>query len=1005
MISESMLSGLPLNGRSYSQLATLEAGVSDSSSSSASRGTGGGNLSMSGSRSTSNNFLIDGTNIMNAENGMPRSAAGVQLGSDAVMQVQVHSAGYSAEYGRSSGGVMNSITRSGSNDLHGMGFWYLRNSKLDARNFFDREANPPPFKRNQFGGSVSGAIARERSFFLVSYEGLRDRLTETIVSFWPDAAARLGDLGPSRPRVAVAPSVLPYLHLMPVPNDRGEGGGVGRHVAPQALPTSEDYLTTRLDHKLSDRDSLFVRYTIGDAEGEESQGSHLFRTVAQTRQQYLTTVGTRILNLRSLVSFRFGYTRPSDTSHSEMDVVVPESLYFLPNAPMFGQITIPGLSAFGPTTNIPRSDGTDSFQFGSHLIRQQGAHALKLGADFHRYRWDVYSDWQKGAQWAFNNLEGFLQAGPVGTSLFVALPGSENHRLFRQNLFALYVQDEYRLSSRLQLSMGLRYELAGKIIDELGRNVFLRDLWRDSVVQYGDYYSGNPNLKNFSPRLGFTWSPWENRQTVLSAGAGIYYDPILGYVGSSRRTSDPFYKISVNPNLNTANIFPNALSGPVGGPYLVQVMDYDHIHAGVVYRYNLTLQQPLPGGWRMQASYVGSRGNHLLRRFEANQFPLPLVEPDGSLLFPQAATASPVYGINPAFGSITLINSDAQSFYNALQVSGNKALGDRMSVQASYTYSRSVDDSSVGQTTNTGQYGWDRTMDRALSDFDIRQRLSVSYFLTLPFGGSQPLFNNGAAGKILGGWRLGGIVSLRNGTPFSAGVNVRYAGYLFQPQRPNLIPGGDNNPISGASAGCGLVAAGTELGTPEQYFDPCQFAPPQPGRVGTAGRNTLIAPSIFGMDLSVQRDFLLDSKRRLNFRADLFNVPNHPIFRRPRPPSSPGSWEIRPPPPARSPRPPPRRASCSSPSASRSNPIPGLTRFPGGETAERAIKSRIVVILSVDHFAGWCIRAATVMERPPSTITGMPWSAGLGRAREEPREAARRWMARNQSVVDEWFKE
>lgn len=890
MISESQLSGLPLNGRSYSQLATLQAGVSDSSASSASRGTSGGSLSMSGSRNTSNHFLLDGTSIMNAENSLPRSAAGVQLGSDAVMQVQVYSAGYSAEYGRSSGGVMNSITRSGSNELHGMGFWFLRNSQLDARNFFDRDANPPPFKRNQFGASLSGAMAKDRSFFLVSFEGLRDRLTETNVSFWPDAEARRGNLGPSRPLIPVAPSVRPYLNLMPLPNDRNEGGGIGRHVAPQYLPTTEDYLTLRLDQKITDRDSLFARYTFDDAEGEESQGSHLFKTVAETRQQYLTAVGTHIMNLRALVSFRFGYTRPSDVSYGVSLAGIPSALNFVPSWPIFGMISIPGLSNFGLNTNIPRSDSMDSFQFGSQMIVQQGPHALKFGTDLHRYRWDIYSDWQKGAQWSFNNLEGFLQAGPVGTGLNVALPGSDNRRLFRQNLFGFYLQDEYRFRPRLQISMGLRYETATRIVDAKQHNVFLRDLYRDAVVEYGDLFSRNPNLKNFSPRLGFTWSPWERRETMISAGAGIYYDTVLGYVANSRRTSDPFYQLSVSPNLNAASFFPVALNGPVGGPYLVQVFDYEHMHAGVVYRHNLTVQQPLPGGWRLQASYVGSRGNHLLRRFEANQFPLPDVQPDGSLFFPRdAATDNPVRGINRAFGSITVISSDAQSFYNALQVSANKSLGDRLSVQASYTYSKSVDDTSVGQQTNTGQYGWDRTMDRALSDFDIRQRMTLSYFATLPFGSGQPFLKNGAGGKIFGGWRLGGIVSLRNGAPFSAGASVRYAGYLFAAQRPNLIAGGENNPTSGVSAGCGpvnaagrqVVAPGTELGTPDQYFDPCMFSAPAAGRVGTAGRNTLIAPYIFSMDLSVQRDFLLDSKRRLNFRAELFNVPNHPNFSSP----------------------------------------------------------------------------------------------------------------------------
>ena len=875
-ISESQLSGLPLNGRSYSQLATLQAGVSDSSASSASRGVGGGNLSVSGSRATSNHFLLDGTSIMNATNQVPRSAAGVQLGSDTVFQVQVFSAGYGAEYGRSSGGVLNSITRSGTSEFHGTLFEFFRNSKLDARNFFDRDSEPPPFKRNQFGFTLTGPLQKDRTFFLFSYEGLRDRLTETNISFFPDEEARSGFPDSSGvPTVPIAPSVKPYLELIPVPNDLRLGRGVGRNVAPQFLPTNENFLTFRVDHKISDKDSFFARYTFDDATGEESQGTHLFQTVQETRQQYLTVVGTHILNLQSLAAFRFGYTQAINESTTRSLNEVPSSLFFFPEAPRLGQILIPGLSDFGPSGTIPRADNLDSFQFGSQIIVQRGSHALKFGADVHRYRWDIFSDWQKGGQWTFNSLEGFLQAGPEGTGLAVTLPGSDNRRAFRQNLIAFHGQDEYRLNPRFQLTMGLRYEFTSKITDLLGKTVFLRDMVRSTEVEYGDFFEDNPSLLNFAPRLGLIWTPWEGRETVVRSGIGIYYDPVLGYVANSRRSSAPYYRMAVNPNLDTSAFFPNALEAPEV-PFLVQVMDHQAMDSGMVFRYHLTLQQPLPGGWRMQASYVGSRGNNLLRRFEANQFPVPVVQDDGSQLFPK--DAGPV---NPAFGSITIINTDAQSFYNALQVSANKALGGGVSLQASYSFSKSVDDSSVGQQTNTGQYGLDRTLDRALSDFDIRHRLVFSYFYNSPFGSGQRWQNSGLLSTLFGDWRLGGIVNFRKGTPFSAESRARAEGFLFAANRPNLAAGASNNPVEGTSAGCGRVRAGQTLGTPEMYFDPCAFSAPPSGTLGTTGRNTLIAPSVFNMDISLQREFFLDSKRRLQFRADLFNLPNHSNFSSP----------------------------------------------------------------------------------------------------------------------------
>ena len=881
-ISESQLSGLPLNGRSYSQLATLQAGVSDSSASSASRGIGGGSLSMSGSRDISNHFLLDGTSIMNSGNQVPRSAAGVQLGSDTVFQVQVLSAGYGAEYGRSSGGVLNSITRSGTSEFHGTLFEFFRNSKLDARNFFDRDPEPPPFKRNQFGFTLTGPLKKDRAFFLISYEGLRDRLTETNVSFFPNEEAREGfpdEFG--IPTVPVSPRVVDHLALIPNPNDLRLNGGVGRNLAPQFLPVNENFLTFRVDYKISDRDSFFARYTFDDATGEQSQGTHLFQTVNETRQQYLTVVGTRIINLQALAAFRFGYTRPSDHSTTRSQIEIPNRLFFFPEAPRFGQIQIPGLSTFGPVSNIPRGDNLESYQFGSHIIVQQGPHSLKFGADVHRYRWDIFSDWQKGAVWSFNSLKGFLQAGPEGTGLIVAMPGADNRRDFRQILAGLYAQDEYRLHPRFQVSMGLRYEFATKISDRQNRNVFLRDVVRGTEVEYGDFFDGNPSLWNFAPRLGLTWSPWEDRQTVVRSGIGIYYDPILGYVADSRRSSTPFYNIAVNPNLDTSAFFPNALEGPEV-PFLVQIMDHQAMKSGMVFRYHFTLQQPLPGGWRMQVSYVGARGNNLLRRFEANQFPVPVVQEDGSLLFPKDAPP-----VNPTFGSITVINTDAQSFYNALQISANKSLGDGLSLQASYSFSKSVDDSSVGPRSNTGQYGLMRTLDRALSDFDIRHRLVFNYFYSLPFGSGQRWWNSGALSRLSGGWRLGGIMNFRKGTPFSVESKARTEGYLFAASRPNLLPGRSSS-TEGVTAGCEVgeadeVRAGQQLGGPDLYFDPCSFSVPLPGAIGNVGRNTFIAPSVFNMDISLQREFLLDAKRRLQFRVDIFNLPNHPNFTSPSP--------------------------------------------------------------------------------------------------------------------------
>ena len=891
-IGEAQLMGLPLNGRSYNQLATLQAGVTDTAGEQSSRGVGGGSLTVAGGRPTSNNFLLDGTNIMDTGNQVPRSAAGVQLGADAIYQVQVFSTNYGAEYGRGSGGTLNSITSAGTNQFHGTLFEYFRNSKLDARNFFDLDplqpqvrSDPPPFKRNQFGFSLTGPLRRERTFFTASFEAMRDRLTKTDLTFFPDEQARLGFPDQNgNPTVPVLPAVQPYLALYPLPNLGSIGGGIGRHAAPVFLPTSENYFTARVDHKISERDSLFGRYTFDGASSTDAQALFLFRSSTSSRQQYVTLVETHIFSLRTLNSLRLSYTRPVDFIDTLSSIAIPRSLFFVPGAPQFGQIEIPGIPTFGPAFTTPESNTMNSFQLADDVVAQRGAHALKFGFEAHRYRWDVFNGFTKGGVWSFNSLQSFLQGGPEGTSLTAALPGSDNHKGFRQTLAAFYAQDSYRVSSRLQLNAGLRYEFATIISEKAGRLAFLPDPVHDTTLQIGPMLKDNPSLLNFSPRLGFNWSPASSGNTVLSGGFGIYYDPLLEYIIDLQKNSAPFYKRAISPNFDASTTFPDAVAAaaliPFGTPFQVEVLDYRHMKIPMVLRYNFTVQQPLPGGWRAQAAYVGARGNRLLRGYEANLYPVPTRRADGSLFFPP--NAGP---INPAFGAISVTTSDAQSFYNSLQISAGKSAGRGISLQANYSYSKSVDDtsnfSSGTSTVPTRQYPFLRTLDRGLSEFDIRHRLSINYFYAVPLGRGQRRWNSGLLSHILGGWRVGGIVSLRTGTPFHPLVNVRTPGFLFAANRPNLLPGRSNNPTDGVTAGCPEVEPGQKLGGPERYFDPCSFDKPAPGTLGNAGRDTIIGPSVFSMDVSFQKEFLLGGERRLQFRAEFFNLPNHTNFSAP----------------------------------------------------------------------------------------------------------------------------
>lgn len=515
----------------------------------------------------------------------------------------------------------------------------------------------------------------------------------------------------------------------------------------------------------------------------------------------------------------------------------------------------------------------NTFQFADDTLMQKGPHALKWGVEVHRYRWDSDNDQLMGGEWSFNSLESFLRGGSSGTSVVATLAGSNKYHARRQTFVGMYFQDLYSLRPNLQLSLGLRYEYASLMFDRDGRSTYLPDPWRDPEPLLGQFLEHNPSGKDFAPRVGITWAPGDRGNTTLSWGFGIFHDPLLRYIFRGRDASSPYFRRASRTNIDATPYFPNAQAAVAGEPFDVRIFDYRHPAEPTVLRYSFSIQQQLPHGWRVQAVYAGARGNHLLRGYEATLFPFPIRQSDGSLFFPPDAGA-----VNPAFSSGAKTTSmDGQSFFNALQISAGKTAGRGFSVQGTYSYSKSVDDaSSHGGDTN--QYGFDRKLGRSLSDFDIRQRLSLNFFYSLPVESVRRWSNSGVAAQAFGGWRLGGILSIRSGTPFTAASDVRSPRYLFSATQPDLVPGARNNPISGSTAGCGIVEPGRKLGGPDLYFDPCSFSVPLPGTIGNLGRNTLLAPGIFSVDVSLQREFALDSSKRLQFRAEFFNVPNHTNF-------------------------------------------------------------------------------------------------------------------------------
>jgi hypothetical protein len=418
----------------------------------------------------------------------------------------------------------------------------------------------------------------------------------------------------------------------------------------------------------------------------------------------------------------------------------------------------------------------------------------------------------------------------------------------------------------------------------------------------GPLLEHNPSLGNISPRVGINWAPGGSRSTTVNAGFGIFYDEQLGYAVDTQKNMGPFYRVAINSNFDARETFPNALAGAQalgsGFPQQGQTLDYHDFITASAMRYEFSIQHRLPSQTNVQVSYVGARGNHLWRNLETNLFPQPVTRSDGSLFFPcglfdpknpdVCPNPTPQY-INPAFQSgINMQSSDAQSFYNSFLVTADTRLSRALTLRASYTLSKSIDDASnIGTSASAQQYGLDRTLDRGPSDFDGRHRFTSSFFYNTP----RMKLSSGAASQVLGvfsNWRLGGIFSMRTSVPTTVRINVTRPGYLFKATRPNLVPGQSTNPRSGKSIGCNdpitgreFLAPGAELKEPDMFFDPCAFTIPEPGTIGNVGRGTVYGPSIVVMDISLQREFTVFNEWKLQFRTEMFNLFNHVNYRTP----------------------------------------------------------------------------------------------------------------------------
>src|SRR5438094_38634 len=462
VVTTTQIAELPLNGRNFMQLATLQPGVAVSRATARDFTGGFGNtqVAIGGARPEMTGYLLEGTNIADSSDKAPSSMAGVLLGVDAVKEFSVQTHDYTAEFGRAAGGVISAVTKSGTNSLHGTLFEFHRNSAMDAKNYFDVGEAPPPFTRNQFGGTAGGPVVKNKLFYFGSYEGLRQQLSTTRIARLPTAAAHNGILPTGA--ITINSQIKPYLDLLyPIPTgtDFGDGTAELRHV--EKDPTNENFFVGKADWQLGASDSMFVRFSIDKSDTTAHQDHPLFIEPTTTDTRYLTAQDQHLFSSRLLNVVRAALNRTKRTDDYVPTVEIPQSLYFTAD-PHFGSLTVNGVTTAGTTATTPVDYTQNLYQFSDTLTWSTLKHTMKFGGDIQRYHFDGFSYSRYGGEFRFRNLTEFLtlrrSATQVADRFTGNLAGTDTRRNMRQSYFAFFAQDEWRPSSNVTLNYGLRYE-------------------------------------------------------------------------------------------------------------------------------------------------------------------------------------------------------------------------------------------------------------------------------------------------------------------------------------------------------------------------------------------------------------------------------------------------------------------------------------------------------------------------------------------------------------------
>ena len=867
---------LPLNGRNWTQLATLEPGVADIRTQTVAtdfliRGTRGlgTQLTVSGGRPQQNNYRVDGISINDYSNGGPGSALGIGLGVDAIQEFSVITANPQADYGNTSAGVINAVTRQGTNTLHGSVYEFLRNSALDARNYFD-PPTIPPFRRNQFGAALGGPIKKNRTFFFANYEGLRQDQSVTQLAVVPTEAARNGQLVAGA--VTVSPLIKPYLALYPLPTSNIKGD-TGTFTSISQQIGSEDFFVTRIDHDFSTTDLVRGTYLFDNS---TLTSPDLFQTVVSgtlTRNQLATAEYTKIFSPAFLNTFRVGFSRVRADVMKPIKALLPfagdPSNGFVPGKPV-GFIGVTGISNY---TGGPGAGGEIDYVFNSvqvydDLFWTKGRHSFKFGANVERLQDNELGTSKPNGVFNFTSLANFLTDRP--TAFSAALTQEAAPFNFRQTIVGTYFEDDAHLASNFTVNLGVRYEMATVPTEVNGRLTNLLNI-SDAAPHLGSPYFSNPTYLNFEPRIGFSWDPFRAGRTAVRGAFGIYdVLPLMYEFEANAYMAAPFFQLATLSSGLPAGSFPSTAFTLLTPNQLRYMYVDSNPERNYVMTWNLNIQQQLGSNLVATVAYVGSHGVHQPFQVQDMSIVLPTSHTSAGYFWPTPAGSGT--RVNPNAGQITGVLWDGSSFYDALQTHLVRQMTKGLQFGASYTWAKSIDTSSASVAGNqflnsVFNLPWfDTRLNRALSDFDIRNNAVFNAIWQIPAPRDQ-----GSVRWFVSGWQIGGIYQVSSGLPFTPEIGGDPLGlksaYPFD--FPDRIFG----------PGC---ESAINPGNPVHYVKTQCFSFPTPAtRLGNAGRNSLIGPGLSNLDLAlfknnpIQR---ISESFNIQFRVEFFNVLNHTNF-------------------------------------------------------------------------------------------------------------------------------